>query len=266
MLDPFRKQAVDRISSPEELDRLVRVTRPGTWIALIGLVLVLVAVLLWAVLSSVTTTVSGVGFVLPEGGLIEASAPEAGIIERIEVRAGARVAAGDRVARLATADGRELPVTTVEGGIVAEVLRLPGDFVEPGGEVAIVQPERPAVVETFLPQSDAKDAELGDRVWVAPTTASESQYGYAVGRITRIGRFPIPPAGVLSVLESPAGAKLVTDQGPVIRVVVALRPADTPSQVAWTASHGPPYAIDFGTLADVKVVTGEQAPIDYVIG
>jgi hypothetical protein len=49
-------------------------------------------------------------------------------------------------------------------------------------------------------------------------------------------------------------------------LVVRLEAADTPSGIAWTASSGPPYPIEFGTLADVKVVTGERAPIDYVLG
>jgi HlyD family secretion protein len=80
LLDAFRKKALERLSSPEDLDRLVRVTRPRTWIALGGLLLVIAAVLLWATLTHITTTASGVGFVLPEGGLIEASAARPGIV------------------------------------------------------------------------------------------------------------------------------------------------------------------------------------------
>ena len=100
MLDPFRKQALDRLSSPEELDRLVRVSRPGTWIALAGLLLVIAAVVLWATLSTITTTVSGLGFLLPEGGLIEASALRSGIVRTISVEPDQRVKSGDVVARV----------------------------------------------------------------------------------------------------------------------------------------------------------------------
>jgi hypothetical protein len=52
----------------------------------------------------------------------------------------------------------------------------------------------------------------------------------------------------------------------VIHVVVRLRPKNNRSGVEWTASNGPEEPITFGTIADVRVVTGERAPIDYFVG
>lgn len=266
MLDPFRKQALDRLSSPEELDRLVRVSRPGTWIALAGLLLVIAAVVLWATLSTITTTVSGLGFLLPEGGLIEASALRSGIVRTISVEPDQRVKAGDVVARLALPGGGELAVTAPTDGRVAELGRAIGDFVPQGGEVVFLQPERNLVVEAFLPQSDAKDARVGDTVWVAPSSASESEFGFARGRVTRIGDIPLSDDRVESLLETPSSARQVADLGPVVHVVVELAYADTPSGLSWTASNGPDEPITFGTSAEVEVVTGKRAPIDYVVG
>lgn len=266
MLDPFRKQALDRLSSPEELDRLVRVSRPGTWIALAGLLLVVSAVVLWATLSTITTTVSGVGFVLPEGGLIEASALRAGIVQQINVEPDQRVESGDVVATLEMPDGGELAVTAPTNGRVAELGGAIGDFVPQGGEVAFLQPDRDLVVEAFLPQSDAKEARVGDEVWVAPSSAAASDFGFARGRVARIGDIPLSDARVESLLESPSSARRVADLGPVIHVVVELVSADTPSGLSWTASEGPGEPVTFGTSAEVQVVTGKRAPIDYVVG
>jgi hypothetical protein len=266
MIDPFRKQALDRISSPEELDRVVRVARPGTWVALGGLLLVIAAVLLWATLSTVTTTISGVGFVLPEGGLSGSAATEEGTIAHVDVAVGTRLAPGGQVAVITTPDGREIPVTSAEAGTVAEILHLPGDFVPPGDVVAIVRPDKPPAVEAFLPQRDAKDASQGDPVWIAPSSASPSQYGYALGTIVRLGQFPIPPDALLNLLESPLAVQQVTSQGPVVHALVEFERADTASGVAWTASDGPPGPLDLGTPTDVQVVIGQRAPIDYVIG
>jgi hypothetical protein len=266
VLDPFRRQALERLTSPEELDRLVRVSRPGTWIALGGLILVVAAVVLWATFSTIATTASGLGFLLPEGGLIEASTARPGIVERIDVRPAEHVRAGQVVAALRLADGSDVTVAAPQGGRVAEVLRAIGDFVPGGGEVAIIEPARPLVVHAFLPQAEAKQAHVGDRVWVAPSTASPSQFGFAIGDVVRIGDYPIPKPGIESVLESPASADLVSRLGPVIHVVVRLRTADTRSGLRWTASRGPAERVTFGTRADVRVVTGERAPIDYVFG
>jgi len=266
LLDPFRRKALERLSSPEELDRLVRVTRPRTWIALGGLLLVIASVLVWATLTTITTTASGVGFVLPQGGLIETAVPRAGIVQRIEVRPGQRLQAGEVVGRLQAADGTELTVTAPESGRVAEVLHAIGDYVSEGGKLAIVEPDRPLVVESFLSQAEAKDARVGDQVWVAPSTASPSEFGYALGDVVRIGDFAIAQTGLHSLLENSANVNLVNELGPVIHVVVRLRPAKTRSGVRWTASRGPAEPVTAGTVADVKVVTGERAPIDYVFG
>jgi multidrug efflux pump subunit AcrA (membrane-fusion protein) len=264
--DRFRKQALDRLSSPEELDRLVRVARPGTWIALAGLLVVVASVLLWATLTTVTTTASGLGFVLPEGGLIEASAARPGIVQRIDAVPGRPVRAGDAIAELKGTDGRPFTVTTVAGGRVGEVVASPGDFIEEGDELALIVPDRRNVVEAFLPTTQAKKARVGDEVWVSPGIAPASDFGFARGRVARISQIPITDAGIGSLLENPARVRLVSGLGPVIHVVVRLTPADTPSGLSWTASEGPSEPITIGSRAKVSVVTGEQAPIDYVVG
>jgi multidrug efflux pump subunit AcrA (membrane-fusion protein) len=265
VLDPFRKQALDRLTSPEELDRLVRVSSPGTWIALAGLLVVVAAVVLWATLTTVTTTASGLGFVLPEGGLLEASAPREGIVQRIDVEPAMRVQAGDEVATLEGSDGNAFSITAPYGGRVGEVVRSPGDFVPQGGEIAILVPDRPRVVEAFLPTAEAKQARLGDEVWVAPTTVPASEFGYARGRVASISEIPVTDAGIDSMLENPARVRLVSGLGPVFHVDVELLEADTPSGLSWTASRGPPDPVTLGSRAEVSVVTGERAPIDYVV-
>ena len=266
LLDPFRRKAVERISSPEELDRLVRVTRPRTWVALSGLLLVIAAVLLWSTLTTITTTVSGVGFVLPRGGLIEASTLQPGTVRQIEVDSGQEVRTGETIAVLQGVDGSRVTVTAPVDGHVAAVLHAIGDFVPQGGVLTTIEPAKPAVVESFVPEGEAKNARVGDTVWVAPSTASPSEYGYALGQVVQIGNYPIPDAAVLSILESPASARQVAQLGPVIHVVVRLRRAPTASGLSWTASAGPAAPVTLGTPAQVKIVTGERAPVDYVVG
>src|SRR6476646_8674687 len=57
----FRKAALARLSSPEELDQAMRVTRPQGWLALAALVSLLVAGLAWAGLVAVPIPVAGRG-------------------------------------------------------------------------------------------------------------------------------------------------------------------------------------------------------------
>ena len=49
MSDLFRKSAIEKLSSPEQLDKAIVITPPSFWIALAGGVLIVVVALLWGI-------------------------------------------------------------------------------------------------------------------------------------------------------------------------------------------------------------------------
>ena len=57
----FNKQATDRLLSPDDLDRYVRVTSPSVWVALLAIVALLAGILAWGIFGAVSTSVSAVG-------------------------------------------------------------------------------------------------------------------------------------------------------------------------------------------------------------
>lgn len=59
----FRKKAVERVSSPEKLNDYIHVTSPSIWIALIGIICVLVGSIVWAAFGNIYSTVEGAGSV-----------------------------------------------------------------------------------------------------------------------------------------------------------------------------------------------------------
>ncbi len=60
----FRKSALERISSPEQLNDYIRVTHPGTWLLLIGLSIILATFGIWIFSGSVAETIhlNGIAF------------------------------------------------------------------------------------------------------------------------------------------------------------------------------------------------------------
>ena len=64
----FRKTALDRISSPEQLNEYMKVAGPGVWCMLAGLAVTFAAFFVWGVLGSIPETVVISGTTLaPEG-------------------------------------------------------------------------------------------------------------------------------------------------------------------------------------------------------
>ena len=57
--DIFRKKAMDRLSSPEQLNDYLRVTSPSVWIVLGAIILLLVGSLIWATFTGIESNVTG---------------------------------------------------------------------------------------------------------------------------------------------------------------------------------------------------------------
>lgn len=51
----FRQKAMDRVSSPEELDHYLQVTSPGIWITLAAIILLLTGVFFWGIFGRLET-------------------------------------------------------------------------------------------------------------------------------------------------------------------------------------------------------------------
>ncbi|MEE2899670.1 MAG: NHLP bacteriocin system secretion protein [Gemmatimonadota bacterium] len=94
----FRQAALDRLSSPEQLDRLMQVTLPTGWIALVGVWLAVGVTILWSIFGSIPTTVSGSGIIMSSGGIREVEVLGSGVVERLAVVEGDLVEVGDLIA------------------------------------------------------------------------------------------------------------------------------------------------------------------------
>jgi HlyD family secretion protein len=101
----FRDTAVERLSSPEQLDQLVRITRPYDWVAATALLLGLVVLVAWGILGRVPTRVTGDGILLSSGGrVVDAVSGVAGRLASIDVAVGDQVKLGQVVARVGQTD------------------------------------------------------------------------------------------------------------------------------------------------------------------
>lgn len=54
----FRKKAIDRISSPEEMDDYLQVTGPSTWIVLIAIIFLILGFIVWGIFGKLDTTMN----------------------------------------------------------------------------------------------------------------------------------------------------------------------------------------------------------------
>ena len=57
----FNQRATDKLRSPDDLDKYVRVTNPSVWVLLLACAALLVGLLSWGIFGSVTTSIAAQG-------------------------------------------------------------------------------------------------------------------------------------------------------------------------------------------------------------
>lgn len=98
--EPFRKAALDRLSSPEQVDDLLSINSAKYWIALLAIFLVLVTVVIWSIKGSLASKASGQAVILRSGTILNAVSLGGGVVLSVNVKVGDRVAPGQVIARV----------------------------------------------------------------------------------------------------------------------------------------------------------------------
>ncbi len=96
----FRQAALDRLSSPEQLDQLMRITTPKSWMALLAFGFLLLAALAWGIFGQIPARVTGRGIFLKLGGVFVVSARGEGNVRSLLVQHGDAVTNGQLLARI----------------------------------------------------------------------------------------------------------------------------------------------------------------------
>jgi HlyD family secretion protein len=100
----FRKVSLERLSSPEQLDQLMRITTPVGWVALAATGLIIICAVVWGIWGSIATKVEGSGILMKRGGVYTIAARAPGRVKNLYFKQGAIVRAGQMVAIIGQPD------------------------------------------------------------------------------------------------------------------------------------------------------------------
>lgn len=269
MLAPgkFRHKALQKMSSPEQLDQMLRISPPRRWIGLIGLLLIVAGVVAWSAVAAVPTTLSGPGYLLPQGGLRQVQAPVAGTVSSLDLAVGAHVVAGQSLGTIHTAAGSEIQVVAPETGVITETDTVVHGFVNAGARVALVQPVGwPLVVYAYVPTDVAAGLRPGVPVHVEFGAGIGARFGYAKGTVASVSEFPATLERLNFILQDSSVVDTVRKLGPTNEIAIVMeQSAHTASGLAWGSGSGPPAELPAGLPAKVKFIVGQHHPIDNVL-
>jgi HlyD family secretion protein len=104
----FRAAAIERLASPEQLDQLIKITRPFDWVAALVIGLALAVVLIWSLVGRIATRTPGEGILIIGGGqVVDAVSAAAGRLESLKVAVNDRVSRDQVIARIAQIDSEQ---------------------------------------------------------------------------------------------------------------------------------------------------------------
>lgn len=131
----FTKAALEKLSSPEQLDVMMEVTKPAGWVALSAVGFLLAVVILWSIFGSIPTTVDGQGILIRGVALVDVEAKTEGSIEALKVKVGDEVEIGEPIATVSQG-GLQVQIQTLEDEIAQKKLEYAAAEAEARSAVA----------------------------------------------------------------------------------------------------------------------------------
>lgn len=264
MADLYRKASLDRISSPEQLDKALKVTSPMSWLALAGVTLIVIVTLIWSIVGTIPVTITTPGLVSSLVGSNAIYSSETGTVVSVRVRPGDEVHLGDTILTYKNSANEIKTIYSDQVGTVTEIVAAKDATLIPGSEVVRITPKVQAnqIVVCYVPLSQAKKIERGMTVNVSLDSLDSQSYGNMVARVVNIDAYATSTTGMSSVIGS--GNYLdttFTNGGPVVAVACELYPGETQSGYYWSNEKGAKVAVTNGSLVTAKIVTEEVAPI-----
>lgn len=100
----YRKALLERMSSPEQLDKMIVITSPAFWLALLGGTVIVAVALVWSIFGRLPIHLEVSGILVPDQGAYTLAADTGGIVSTVEVKNGDYVEAGDVLLTLVDSD------------------------------------------------------------------------------------------------------------------------------------------------------------------
>ncbi|MBS7525361.1 HlyD family efflux transporter periplasmic adaptor subunit [Fusibacter paucivorans] len=290
----FRKNSLDQISSPEHLSEYVKITGTGVWSLLVGSIILLCAIGLWAVFGDIPNTINANGVIFPQNGVIATIPVTGGRINDIRVKVGDYVEAGQIIAVidqeelvdaiLAYQNSDEIDEATLQS-LYSNYERQAILYAPVSGTVIYARNTNETVSDTepvarivkqsqyadnqqvvcYVPSATAKRLKEGMAVQVSPDFASREEYGYIYGHITSIGAYPVTKSGILASLGSEQYAEDLWSGTNAVEVRMTLAvDADAQNKLKWSNPKGASLSLGIGTYTNIQIVLKHYHPYELI--
>jgi len=192
----LRKVSQERLSSPEQIDQLMKIRSPSGWIIIIAVIILLGIGCGWLVLGELPITMPCSGNIMPTKGLAEVQSPESFVVEEVNIHSGIQVKKDDVLLKgYISGSKEEYCVTAPYDGIITDVYVKEGIVALQGKSLVRIEPliqsgvtDLCAVV--YITVDESVRVKGGEEAFISPSGISFEHYGYIKGKVETVSRYP----------------------------------------------------------------------------
>ncbi len=288
----YRKEALDTISSPEQLDQYAKIIRPSSWLFIAGIGTILIAVLIWSLTGNITDGVRVSGIIFPNSGVMNLTSPIKGTVTDVLVQDGEYVEQGQTILvipnnelidKIKIAKAQQLSpesyaqyiseyedsslIKTKVSGTIQNIV-AENALVSAGNVLAgIVIEDRSTNSKeliAFIPLSISKKFKIGMEAQISPSFAPREEYGFIKGFITKLGTTPVTHQYIEKTFGSLQYEGLLPEEN-CIEVRIALNiDSSSKNGFEWSNDKGKELMVDTYTYCSVFIVIGGKRPINLL--
>ena len=266
MAELFNKEALQALDDKSELKEMPRVASPALWLILTSLLTICAIALFWCIFGKLNYTVNATGVVFPFAEARPISVPFEGTVHHVIATNGQKVAAGDPIASVRS----QLATTTLtspESGVVLTSKPAETKFVAREPVVWILPQElqlHEREVLAYVPFAHLRKVKIGAKVQVTPADLEREKWGYAVGTVTGIERYPTARQAVAQRLKLAELAAIIPAEQPVYEVRIVLDRGD--NGLVWSRKKSQQMAVTTGMPCNVQIIWSQKSVGEVLTG
>jgi hypothetical protein len=301
MAQIFRKAALDTMSTPEQLDKQVKIMRPSMWIIYIAFVAALVTFVVWSFTYKITNGVNVSGVVFTNNNIISSTAVRDCRVTDVLAEDGDYVETGDIIAvvsndellseieicrsQLEAVDEDSSEYTLLQAKLdtmidlytattiiksstsgYVQSVKAVGSALLTGEKIATVMSDSGYnEVVAYVPLQTAKSLYAGMMAQVSPSYAAREEYGYMTGIITSVSDTPVSEENIINEMGTLSYVEGILPQGSFVEVRIRLDIDDSSANsYKWSNSKGQNLSVELGTQCSIVIITNEYYPYELL--